>query len=377
MKNWIIVAAFASAILAGCTKNEVRVDMPDQAISFTTAVGANSTKAMIDDTAYPNSETFGTYAYYLPSGQSWPVNAGDAKLYIPESEVKYTAAPSTPAYNWTTETPYYWPSAGSLTFFSFSPWSINASVECDIAAGIKISDWDVDGNQEVDVMVADVAANKTANEAHEGYNGVPTVFRHKLSQIVAFKFNTDKNYTNGHGDGTWDPGDKQIVVTGIIIDNIATKGTFTSGLNTSGTELGDWTGHDVDKSYTWYSDVTGTTIIYDGTPSSYTTAVTPNQTPATNGYLLVLPQTFGDTETITLKYTIKTYNGTGWVDDKVTKTIKLKDIHAASGAATGSEAFEMNKKITYNFTIGLNQIYWAPSVVNWEEESHDVTVPVA
>lgn len=376
MKNWIIVAAFASAILAGCTKNEVRVDMPDQAISFTTAVGANSTKAMIGDTAYPTDETFGTYAYYLPTGQTWSGNAGDAKLYIPQSEVKYTAAPSTSGYNWTTETLYYWPSAGSLTFFSFSPWSINTSVECNTTNGIKITGWDVDANQTVDVMVADVAEDKTANETNPGgvgYNGVPTVFRHKLSQIVAFKFNTDKDYTKGHGDGTWAAGDKQIVVTGIRINSIATKGTFISGLNTSGTELGDWTGHDVDKNYIWYSsDVTGgTTIIYDGTPSSYTTAVTPNQAPATNGYLLVLPQTFGDTETITLNYTIKTYNGTDWVNDEVTKSIKLKDIHAASGA------FEMNKKITYNFTIGLNQIYWAPSVVNWEEESHDVTVPVA
>ena len=208
-------------------------------------------------------------------------------------------------------------------------------------------------------MVADVAEDKTANETNPGgvgYNGVPTVFRHKLSQIVAFKFNTDKDYTNGNGDGTWAAGDKQIVVTGISINSIATKGTFNSGLNTSGTELGDWTGHDVDKNYTWYSDVTGgTTIIYDGTPSSYTTAVTPNHTPATNGYLLVLPQTFDDDAVIILNYTIKTYNGT-------------EDIHTE---------FEMNKKITYNFTIGLNQIYWAPSVVNWEEESHDVTVPVA
>ena len=82
----------------------------------------------------------------------------------------------------------------------------------------------------------------------------------------------------------------------------------------------------------------------------------------------MLPQTFDDDAVIILNYTIKTYNGTEWVNDKVTKSIKLKDIHTE---------FEMNKKITYNFTIGLNQIYWAPSVVNWEEESHDVTVPVA
>ena len=347
--------------------------MPDQAISFTTAVGANSTKAMIDDTAYPTDETFGTYAYYLPTGQTWSGNAGDAKLYIPQSEVKY--APSTSGYNWTTETLYYWPSAGSLTFFSFSPWSINTSVECNTTDGIEITGWDVDANQTVDVMVADVAADMTANEENGGYKGVPTVFRHKLSQIVAFKFNTDKDYTNGNGDGTWAAGDKQIVVTGISINSIATKGTFTSGPNPSVTSIGNWTDQSEDNTYIWYEDATGTTIEYN--VSSYATAVTPNKAPATNGYLLVLPQTFGDTETITLNYTIKTYNGTAWVNDEVTKSIKLKDIHAASGAATGSEAFEMNKKITYNFTIGLNRIYWAPSVVNWDEESRDVTVPVA
>ena len=375
MKNWIIVAAFASAILAGCTKNEVRVDMPDQAISFTAAVGANSTKAMINDTAYPNSETFGTYAYYLPADQYWAANADDASLYIPKSEVRYTDNIVNEGYDWTTTTPYYWPSAGSLTFFSFSPWSIYASVECNTTNGIKITGWDVDANQTVDVMVADVAKDKTANETKPGgleYNGVPTVFRQKLSQIVAFKFNTDKDYTNGHGDGTWAAGDKQIVVTGISINSIATKGTFTSGPNPSVTSIGNWTEQSEDNTYTWYEDAAGTTIEYN--VSSYATAVTPNQALATNGYLLVLPQTFGDTETITLKYTIKTYNGTGWVDDKVTKTIKLKDIHAASGAATGSEAFEMNKKITYNFTIGLNQIYWAPSVVDWESESHDISI---
>ena len=375
MKKWIIVAALATAILASCTKNEVRVDAPDQAISFTTAVGANSTKAMINDTAYPNSETFGTYAYYLPAGQNWAANAGNAKLYIPESEVRYTDNIVNEGCDWTTTTPYYWPSAGSLTFFSFSPWSINTSVECNTTNGIKITGWDVDANQTVDVMVADVAEDKTANETNPGgvgYNGVPTVFRHKLSQIVAFKFNTDKDYTNDNGDGTWAAGDKQIVVTGISINSIATKGTFTSGPNPSVTSIGNWTEQSEDNTYTWYEDAAGTTIEYN--VSSYATAVTPNQALATNGYLLVLPQTFGDTETITLKYTIKTYNGTGWVDDKVTKTIKLKDIHAASGAATGSEAFEMNKKITYNFTIGLNQIYWAPSVVDWESESHDISV---
>ena len=63
MKKIIIGAAVAATILAGCTKNEVRVDVPDSAISFQTIVGKNSTKALVEDATYPTEETFGSVAF--------------------------------------------------------------------------------------------------------------------------------------------------------------------------------------------------------------------------------------------------------------------------------------------------------------------------
>lgn len=371
MKKWIIVAALATAILASCTKNEVRVDAPDQAISFTTAVGANSTKAMIDGTSYPTGETFGTFAFYLPDGQSWFANNADAELYIPESEVKYVDNVDN-VHRWTTDTKYYWPTAGSLTFFSYSPYDISANVDCSSSTnGIVISDYNVDENQEHDVMVADLSADQTTNGTNNGLTGVPTVFRHKLAQIVAFQFNTEEDY--GAANATHNAGDKEIIVTGISINDLRTTGTYQSGRMVGAASLGNWQGWTGSKDYIWYAaaDVdSGVEIEYNGA-GGYTTSVGTDGTGAVaNDYLLVLPQPFSDNDTqvITLNYTIRTYtSATDHTDDDVTFSIPLYDIHGEAG-------FLMNKKITYNFTIGLDRIWWAPSVVEWENETHDINV---
>lgn len=368
MKKWIIVAALATAILASCTKNEVRVDAPDQAISFTTAVGANSTKAMIDGTSYPKDETFGTFAFYLPDGQSWFANNADAELYIPESEVKHVTAQT--GYEWTTDTEYYWPTAGSLTFFSYSPHDINANVDCSSSTnGIVISNYNVDEHQEDDVMVADVCADQTTNGTNNGLTGVPTVFRHKLAQIVAFQFNTEEDYGAAN---TSQAGDKEIIVTGISINDLRTTGTYQSGRMVGAASLGNWQDWTGSKDYIWYAAAdadSGVEIEYND--GGYTTSVGTDGTGAvTNNYLLVLPQPFSDNDTqvITLNYTIRTYTSDkDYTDDDVTFSIPLYDIHGEAG-------FLMNKKITYNFTIGLDRIWWAPSVADWENETHSITI---
>lgn len=371
MKKWIIVAALATAILASCTKNEVRVDAPDQAISFTTAVGANSTKAMIDNANYPTDETFGTFAFYLPDGKSWSTANADADLYIPESEVKYVDDVDN-VHRWTTDTKYYWPTAGSLTFFSYSPYDISAKVDCSsLTNGIVISDYNVDDNQEHDVMVADLSADQTTNGTNNGLTGVPTVFRHKLAQIVAFNFNTAEDY--GPANGGYNAGDKEIIVTGISINDLRTTGTYQSGRMVGAASPGNWQGWTGSKNYIWYAaaDVdSGVEIEYNGA-GGYTTSVGTYGTGAVaNDYLLVLPQPFSDNDTqvITLNYTIRTYTSdTDSTDDDVTVSIPLFDIHGEAG-------FLMNKKITYNFTIGLDRIWWAPSVVEWENETHSITI---
>ncbi|HIQ84806.1 MAG TPA: hypothetical protein IAC86_03310 [Candidatus Cryptobacteroides excrementigallinarum] len=398
MKKWIIVAAFASAILAGCTKNEVRVDVPDQAISFQTIVGKNSTKALVSETEYPTTVPFGTVAWYLESG-NWAANYANAVPYIGVNSSGVVAGEEVDYYQdgnyWKTEDDYFWPKSGSLTFFSFSPYETD--FVCNLNYGLTISGWDVkssdvnNDNQSKDLMIA-FTADQIANQPYETYNGVPTKFMHILSYIKGFTIKTDKDYSNGH-DGTpgkeYKVGDmKDFTITNVSIRNIYEKADFKSGITPeSHADMTGWTNHD-DKSvanYTWF----------DGTASGKSfnnsaTPIDPNGLYNNNKYLLVLPQNFAndgdaDDPMIVIEYSYKYYNGitgegNGWItinSGEVTKN--LYDIHTDQ-----NHAWDMNKAITYNLTISFtggnpddpdnpnsDLIYWAPDVMDWTPESHD------
>ena len=67
MKKVIYFAVVASVAFASCTKNEVRTveDNQDRQITFQAVVHKASTKALINDTAYPKEgPSFGTFAYF-------------------------------------------------------------------------------------------------------------------------------------------------------------------------------------------------------------------------------------------------------------------------------------------------------------------------
>lgn len=369
MKRIILLAASAMAILAGCTRTEIRsiADEPQQ-ITFRTVVGQQSTKALISDTKYPVTETFGSFAFFNKQSETFPTGAS---LYMPNSEVKNTTH-ATSGKVWTTDIPYYWPKQGSLTFFSYSPFNkLNTQITCDATDGIKITGWDVDANQDVDVMVADVKkglTKATGNGTNDTYTGVATAFRHKLSQLVGFKFKTAKSYASGPETAA-KAGDKYFYFTKIAINKVKHKGTYKSTINVDGTNLGDWTPEPSTKDYVWYESTAGT--FFDATAA---TATAP-----TNGYILVLPQDFTDpgtgqgsnVENIEIKYTIRTYvkayseNATDYTEEEVHVYAPLYSIHNATTA--GDTKWHMNKKITYSFTVDLDddQIYWAPSVEDW------------
>ena len=370
MKRIILLAASAMAILAGCTRTEIRsiADEPQQ-ITFRTVVGQQSTKALISDTKYPVTETFGSFAFFNKQSETFPTGAS---LYMPNSEVKNTTH-ATSGKVWTTDIPYYWPKQGSLTFFSYSPFNkLNTQITCDATDGIKITGWDVDANQDVDVMVADVKKNltkATGNGTNDGYTGVATAFRHKLSQLVGFKFKTNKDYAGGRAETAAKAGDKYFYFTKIAINKVKYKGNYKSTINVDGTNLGDWTPETSTKDYVWYESTTGT---------FFNTTSTAAPAP-TNGYILVLPQDFtnpgtglgSNVENIEIKYTIRTYvkaysgNATDYTEEEVHVYAPLYSIHNATPA--GDTKWHMNKKITYSFTVDLDddQIYWAPSVEDW------------
>lgn len=378
MKKILLIAIPALTLFAACAKTEVKpVQTDPQQISFLPLASRTSSKALIDGTAYPVTESFGSFAYFNAKETTFPT---DAEVYIPESEVKNTTR-KTSGTAWTTDPAYYWPKQGSLTFFSYSPYSIEASVDCNETDGIKITDWDVDANQTVDVLVADVKTGQTKHGDNGGYTGVPTIFRHKLSQIVKFTFATKDDYCGGREETAAQVGDKFFYINTVKINNIDYKGDYVSTNAVSATALGAWTVTNTDKkAYTWYDNETGKAFGFGEKKADAPCALTA-------GYLLVLPQTFTEPadrsvdgykqneKNIQITYTIKTCTGTGtFSEEKVEDVyVTLYDVQYDTASRTLTN-WEMNKKISYTITVGLDQIYWAPTVENWEDQAFDYTV---
>lgn len=357
MKKFFYLAVAACAALAACSKNEVTPVDVDQQITFQAVVNKASTKALIDNTTYPLNLPFGSFAFFYPN------NFGtETSLYINNAEVKNSSSLSS-GQAWTTNPAYYWPKNGKLTFYSYSPYTIHSEVSCNATAGIKITNHDVDANQTVDVMVADRVDDQSANGNNAGYDGVPTVFRHKLAQVVDFKIKTNSAFATGTTDAPA-IGDKFFFLNKITIGNIAYKGTLEAILEPNSTNIGSWTKTDDKKDYVWYQSANTTDTRFSETEISSPKSLS-------NGYLLVLPQEMTDkgsgeatsVEYLKLNYTIRTFwgtNPTDYSDESVEQVIDLRSV---------SQKWEINKKYTYTIGVSLNQIYWAPSVEVWEDGS--------
>lgn len=341
MNKHIFYIAAACTALASCVKNEVRVNAPDKEITFQTV----STKA--GDPFNTNNHFF-SYAYFLEDGKTWDANHDKAQAYIYNAEISYIT-PSSGASYWAAGDIYYWPKQGSLTFFA---WTDNtpapsvgtgATVTCAHDTGIKIKDYSVKDNLNKDILVAEIAKNKTANESATGTwkQGVPTVFRHALAK-VEFKVNKKIDYPN-----------VKFRVKKITLTKVSTRGTFTQYQSNPNPENWGWNGWGLQEDLTVFTGDEEVTATDD--------AGTFNKlTPSATDYHIVLPQDLKDKidPKLTIVYEIITsYTGTD-VKETVTDTKDLKDIY--------KDDWKCNKKYVLGITLGLNEIYWDPSVEGWE-----------
>ena len=231
--------AFATVLAVSCVKTQI---LPDgardrHAISFTAAVGSQGTKALIEGNAFPTDEEFATFAWWLEEG-SWDENKDEAQLYIPlgtDAGSRSVVSYDEDLKRWTTATPYYWPSHGSLTFFSFHPHDMN-DVEFDMTDGLVIRNRDIAGksDQQKDIMVAEAAKDRTANSAPGAdgnptdYTGVPTIFHHTLSRLTGFSIRTDADYTMVNGPAGTKLG---FTLNSIRIKDVFVKGSYRSGID--------------------------------------------------------------------------------------------------------------------------------------------------
>lgn len=335
MKRIILLAASAMAILAGCTRTEIRsiADEPQQ-ITFRTI----ETKATDD---FLNTKKFYSYAWFLPSNNNWATNYADAQAYIPGALIAYNAT----ANAWKAEgATYYWPKQGSLTFFA---WTDNTGTPTQTLAGcakdkgITFTAYSAFDNQNKDLLVADIAKDMDGKKnltTHQGWkSGVPTIFRHVLSNL-AFTIKTNDNYAGA-----------TYSLQSITLKNISTKGNYAQGSPAATAAENVWTGHD---------DVNDMPVFTSaGQPvSDAVVKLTPS---TTTDFSIVLPQKFTDaTPVIEIVYTITTnYTGTDVVET-VIETKPLKDIY--------TDGWVSGKKYTLNIKLSLNEILWDPSVEAWE-----------
>ena len=353
MNKHIFYIAAACAALASCVKNEVKVNSPDKEITFQTV----STKA--GGTAFETNKHFFSYAYFLEKDKTWDPDFASAKPYIDNALITYDA-PAPGKSHWAAKDNYYWPKQGSLTFFAWTDNTIHnpasnpapsvgtgATVTCAPKTGIKIENYSVMDNLNKDILVAEIAKDKKNNEKVTGRDwseGVPTVFRHALAK-VEFKVNKKEAYPN-----------VEFRVKKITLTKVSTRGTFTQCQSTPNENWG-WNGWGIQKDLTVFTGNEEVTATDDAGTFN-------NLNPSATDYHIVLPQVLRDKigPTITIEYEIITSYITGHpVTETVTETKALNAIYTSN--------WECNKKYVLGITLGLNEIYWDPSVEGWDDST--------
>ena len=356
MKKLFYFAAAAVA-LAACAKNEV---IPvnsgeNQEITFNVAP-----KTKADPQTFNTGNVFASWAYYLPKDKTWDANWKEAVEYIGTEHVGSTISYVGNVWK-DANTTYAWPHEGSLTFFAYSLNS-NKLTDPSVAGGsflycekfdagtdnTKVDQYgitgtiDLDANKNVDFLVADIAFDKTANESKYNFNGVPTLFRHRLSKVkfaIKKKFDypnttiTLNSITFNHLNHAMHYAQFQKdKVTGKFQEVVVPSGTRTSQVYTASDVV-----------------VTSTTdhvAIADNEEVRY----------------IYVPQVFkgvtGEDKiaTIDVEYTVVQIIGTTTITKKYTKTLKVMDIF---------DSWEMGKKYTIKLTFTLDEILWAPAVEDW------------
>ena len=355
---------FATLTLS-CTKVE-QAESAQAQISYN-VVQYTQTKAA---GLYPTDVPFVSSAFYLEDGKTWAANHSEAKPYIENAIISFDGT------NWRDKDhSYYWPRAGKLTFFSYSPQAIKASTQIDRNSGITIKDWDVNANQNIDIMVADVQTEQTSNQNVGTYTGVPTIFRHKLSQIVGFEFNTFEDYAHGHDGSTSKPYQNEdfvFIVKEISIGNLIQKGSYYSSFDvgTAAAKIGAWIpdGSAAASSYTWYKGA-GKEIIYSTT----------SMTPIAGNAWMILPQTFANpgkadpsnVPHLKLVYTQRSYNASSYSDTEKTTYVSLYDLFQSS-----ANKINLNRQIKVRITFNrqANLITWAPDQDDWSDSEFSVII---
>lgn len=350
MKKFMLFAAMASVVLTSCVNEDMEVmeSASKKAISFDMPVMKPTRLAgEIDGTTYPTTETFKVFCKsYTGAYTDW--TAGTDYFAAAGEDVALTGG------NWSTTTVHYWPELGNkLAFAAYSPAAASADgTFAQTQTGLTITGFSTQADvaNQYDLMYTPRVVDLDKDDAG---TPVPLAFKHALTSVVfkATKTDADATYTI-----------KSLTVNG----QVSTTGNFNQNIpnpeDTDGTAT--WTpAAATDKTYSILSDKTidvaqaGTYLTGNGSVAGASTA------------LLLIPQGVDANTTVTITYTKKT--GSNTLD--ATATIKLNDF--VDGTSTPATTWVMGNRYIYNITFGANKpIYFAPSVVDWNDVALNYTI---
>ena len=352
MKKVLFFALAAGVALVACTKNEVKPVNVDQEITYQTISTKGGASAMNE------ANHFISYAYFLEKDKKWDTDNDrkGASAYISAADISYDRQTNC----WKAASPYYWPKQGSLTFFAWSTNNESPSLTpnkptCSTAKGIEVSSYDITANKNVDFLVAEIVKDQTQNKTQvDGKTwakGVPTVFKHTLSKL-AFQVQTVDNSGNAK-DYTSEK--IKFNVKSITLKSVKNKLAYAQTWGTGAAASG----------HVW-SDIPRTTEqisvpVFTGDYEANSTAKT--LTKGTNDYDIVIPQTFDNSasteDLLEIQYDITTsYTGSDVVEH-VILPVKLSDVYTNN--------WEVNKFYTLLIKLSMNEIFWAPTVEEWEK----------
>lgn len=358
MKKIALLAAMSLAALAACTKNEPAPSVSEQQeITFASPVVGVSTKVPtygLLSGDYPTTQTFNVWAWYSEKD----TYDGNGVQYMTDVTVAYDSNNFNDAETengaWAPTPTYYWPKNGKLTFDAYSPTELRtlATVGCTASEGLTIGNYTVPTTLEhqIDVLYSDREADNVSTSFTSGtkYEGVDIVFNHALA-AVAFTIKQSEAYPAGTIKV------KDIVINALSNGNFAHNITYPAG---TAAPAPAW-------------DNQNTALDYKALAcADYANSLQPvNAEGAAGATVLVLPQAFSNTNdvTITVSYYIKNQNEDALLQKAV---FRLKDVANQSGKDQADQnvtvnKWEMGKKYTYNLTIGLDDIFFAPRITEW------------
>ena len=409
MKRLIIIASLA--ILAiGCQKTEIQNEVQTP-ISFSTEVG-KQTRAIAQNTQdYLDSEqSFAVFGYghqiitsTNPSGEPAEVTTDTPTRVI--NDVEYVHDNGKWVVN--SNTKYYWPNdpRTKMNFYAYSPSTVSEGKTADAfltgtvthfedantepsnttgQVGFKLTDY-THSNMYLDFMVS-TPVNRSTYSFPNGPSAssqepgiVPVTFNHQMTQVV-FVVTTDKPY-----EGV------TFTVEEITLKNIESKATYTNESLVPNVDFrhGLWSyqNSSIKDEYTIFPALVAECAPVDADQSEepllsvdgndQNTTIDENEIASmTTIPVTMIPQTMKtatsdvsagtdtyateqDGQMFMIKYSI---SGTGVAAETVIK-------HVPFEANANSPAIDWlpNMKITYTVKIGLNEIYFLPSVADWDD----------